>query len=183
MNVICYGDSNTYGYDPRSYFGERYDACWVEILAEKTGWNVVNDGMNGRRISKRPIDLPKDADILIIMLGDNDLLNGLSAAETARRMKAFLNKLSLPRDRILLIAPPPMKWGEWVPNQELIEASKALALAYQFLAEQMGIGFVDAGKWNISLAYDGVHFTEDGHRVFGENLSLFLEEIGGRCYV
>ena len=26
MNVICFGDSNTYGYDPRSYFGGRYDA-------------------------------------------------------------------------------------------------------------------------------------------------------------
>lgn len=22
MTVICYGDSNTYGYDPRSYLGE-----------------------------------------------------------------------------------------------------------------------------------------------------------------
>ncbi len=137
MNVICHGDSNTYGYDPRSYFGERYDERWVDILAERTGWNVVGDGMNGRRISKRPIDVPKDTDLLIIMLGDNDLLNGLSAAETAQRMRAFLNKISLPRDRILLIAPPPMKRGEWVPNQELIEASQALALAYQSLAEQL----------------------------------------------
>ena len=35
MNVICFGDSNTYGYDPRGYFGGRYDAdCrWVDILA------------------------------------------------------------------------------------------------------------------------------------------------------
>ena len=24
MKVICFGDSNTYGYDPRSYFGGRY---------------------------------------------------------------------------------------------------------------------------------------------------------------
>ena len=35
MNVICFGDSNTYGYDPRAYFGGRYDTdCrWVDILA------------------------------------------------------------------------------------------------------------------------------------------------------
>ena len=34
MKVICFGDSNTYGYDPRSYFGGRYDADirWVDIL-------------------------------------------------------------------------------------------------------------------------------------------------------
>ena len=25
MNVICFGDSNTYGYDPRSYLGGRGD--------------------------------------------------------------------------------------------------------------------------------------------------------------
>ncbi len=39
-NVLCFGDSNTYGYDPRSYFGGRYDADsrWVDILAAKTGW-------------------------------------------------------------------------------------------------------------------------------------------------
>ena len=44
MKVICYGDSNTYGYDPRSYIGGRYPAGdrWVDLLAEKTGWEVEN---------------------------------------------------------------------------------------------------------------------------------------------
>ena len=39
MKVICFGDSNTYGYDPRGYFGGRYDADsrWVDILAANTG--------------------------------------------------------------------------------------------------------------------------------------------------
>ena len=34
MNVICFGDSNTYGYDPRGYFGGRYDADsrWVDSV-------------------------------------------------------------------------------------------------------------------------------------------------------
>ena len=26
MTLLCYGDSNTYGFDPRSYFGGRYPA-------------------------------------------------------------------------------------------------------------------------------------------------------------
>ena len=26
MKVICFGDSNTYGYDPHSLLGDRYDA-------------------------------------------------------------------------------------------------------------------------------------------------------------
>lgn len=50
MKVICYGDSNTYGYDPRSYIGRSYPAGehWVDLLAEKTGWEVENRGMNGK---------------------------------------------------------------------------------------------------------------------------------------
>ena len=52
MKVICFGDSNTYGYDPRGYFGGRYDADsrWVDILSVETGWTVCNMGQNGREI-------------------------------------------------------------------------------------------------------------------------------------
>lgn len=52
MNVICFGDSNTYGYDPRGYFGGRYgaDCRWVDILAAETGWTISNMGQNGREI-------------------------------------------------------------------------------------------------------------------------------------
>ena len=37
MQIVCFGDSNTYGYDPRSYLGSRYpaDGRWVDLLAEK----------------------------------------------------------------------------------------------------------------------------------------------------
>lgn len=33
MKVICFGDSNTYGYNPRTWLGGRYDANsrWVGI--------------------------------------------------------------------------------------------------------------------------------------------------------
>lgn len=56
INVICFGDSNTYGYDPRSYLGGRYgpDSRWVDILAEKTGWTICNMGQNGREIPTSP---------------------------------------------------------------------------------------------------------------------------------
>ena len=59
MNVIFFGDSNTYGYDPLSWLGGRYDPdCrWVDILATKTGWTVVNMGQNGREIPSSPMNL------------------------------------------------------------------------------------------------------------------------------
>ena len=34
----------------------------------------------------------------------------------------------------------------------------------------LGVRFADAGDWNIPMAYDGVHFTEQGHRAFSAGL-------------
>ena len=173
MNVVCYGDSNTYGYDPRSYFGDRYDAdCrWVDILAVRTGWNIVNAGMNGREIPRRAISVAEDIDLLIIMLGTNDLLQGRSVENVTEQMEAFLSGLMVQKDKIRLVAPPPMRLGEWVTEQKLIDASEQLAETFRELAEQLGVRFINAGKWNIPMAYDGVHFTEEGHKRFAIGLS------------
>ena len=176
MKIICFGDSNTYGYDPRGYFGGRYDAPWPAILAARTGWNVVNDGMNGREIPQTPILFPMDTDLLIIMLGTNDLLQFRTPQAACEKMEHFLELLTLDRDKILLIAPPPMKFGEWVQNQELIDDSVMLGKHYKALAEHLGIRFADAGEWNIPLAYDGVHLSEEGHRAFAKGLIEYLHK-------
>ena len=91
MKVICFGDSNTYGYDPRGYFGGRYDAdCqWVDILAAETGWTVCNMGQNGREIPSVP-PFPADTDLLIVMLGTNDLLQGRGRQEAGSAPLGYL---------------------------------------------------------------------------------------------
>lgn len=179
MKVVCYGDSNTFGYDPRSYIGERYavNARWVDILAEKTGWEIRNNGMNGREIPCREIVFPKSTDILFVMLGTNDLLQGNCPEIVAERMENFLSRLTIEKKRIVLIAPPPMQFGEWVSSQKLIDASVLLAEKYQRLAERMNIWFVDGSQWDISLAYDGVHFTEEGHMEFANSLYHWLKTV------
>ena len=176
MNVICYGDSNTYGYDPRGYFGGRYEAdCrWVDILTSETGWTISNMRQNGREIPSSAPSFPTDTDLLIVMLGTNDLLQGRSPEQATERLERFLSGLSLNQSKILLIAPPPVALGAWVPSQQLIDDSRTFARLCQTLAERLGIRFADAGKWDIPLAYDGVHFTEQGHRAFAAGL---LEEL------
>lgn len=176
MTVICFGDSNTYGYDPRGHFGGRYDADsrWVDILATETGWIISNIGQNGREISSAAPAFPADTDLLIVMLGTNDLLQGRSPEQAAERLERFLSGIPLDRSKILLIAPPPVTLGAWVPSAKLIDSSRAFAQFCRVLAERMGIRFTNAGKWDIPLAYDGVHFTEQGHRAFAAGL---LEEL------
>ena len=176
MKVICFGDSNTYGYDPRGYFGGRYDADsrWVDILAMETGWTISNMGQNGREIPSAAPAFPADTDLLIVMLGTNDLLQGRSPEQAAERLERFLSGISLEQGKILLIAPSPVTQGTWVPSPQLIDDSRAFVRLCQVLAERLGVRFADAGKWDISLAYDGVHFTEQGHKNFAAGL---LEEL------
>ncbi len=174
MKIICFGDSNTYGYDPRGYFGGQYEHPWPELVAEILHCTVINWGENGREIPVKAMDLPTDTDLLIIMLGTNDLLQFWTPEATCAKMERFLESLAVDRNRILLIAPPPMKFGEWVLDQELIDDSIALAKAYQALSERLGIRFADAGRWNIPLAHDGVHMTQEGHRAFADGLFNYL---------
>ena len=184
MKVLCYGDSNTYGYDPRGFFGGRYtkESRWVDILAQKLKWEIQNEGQNGREIPSRPFQYqragelltPSAPDICAVMLGTNDLLRGFTAMETCSRMEAFLRYLQPKCGRLLLIAPPPMKRGAWVTEENLIAESVRLTEAYQVLSRKLGIAFVNAGQWNVDLTFDGVHFTEAGHRVFAEGLYTYL---------
>ena len=100
--IICIGDSNTWGYDPRSFGGGRYPegVRWTSLLGD--AWQVENLGENGReipvsdfavRILLGQISARLPADGLCVMLGTNDLLCGASPAEAARRMEGFLDRL------------------------------------------------------------------------------------------
>lgn len=187
MRVLCLGDSNTYGYDPRSFFGGQYPPAsrWVDILAGETGWTCINAGESGMEIPHRLYELlwlrrtledARPIDFLIIMLGGNDMLQGADAGETAARMEELLGRFSLSGENILLIAPPPMEEGEWITEARLLEESSRLGAEYEALARKVGVRFADAGKWRIPMTFDGVHFTEEGHRRFAAHLLHTLRD-------
>jgi len=177
VRILCFGDSNTYSYDPRGFFGDRYGAGdrWVDLLAKQTSHEVINAGANGREIPRNPYALRlltehAPVNFFLVMLGTNDLLQGATAKEAADRMEAFLNQLLPHCKQILLICPPPMKRGAWVLSDVLVAESNHLAEEYKLLAEKLNIPFIDTRHWNIELTFDGVHFTEEGHHTFAENL-------------
>ena len=189
--ILCIGDSNTYGYDPRSFLGDRYpeEVRWTGLL-HKAGWEMINCGQNGREIPARETQFASFAQMLreeqplglvTIMLGTNDLLQHprFLAEDVAARMEAFLSYLSsaLPGARFLLIAPPPMRSGEWVADDRLLVESARLGKCYRELAARLGIAFADAGEWNVALCFDGVHFTPEGHKAFAEGISVYLRDI------
>ena len=184
--ILCIGDSNTFGYDPRSWFGGRYpaDVRWTGLL-ERHGCQVVNWGQNGLSIP-REYDFPLlknlirsklPADAVTIMLGSNDLLNGTKAEEAARRMERLLLAIrEAGADRILLIAPPVMQPGTWVQGDAVVRESALLAERYRALADRLETDFANAGDWDISISYDGVHFLPEGHAAFARKLLEKLAE-------
>ena len=65
----------------------------MDILAAETGWVLGNWGANGRELPDAAPDIPADTDLLIVMLGTNDLLQGRRPKATAERMERFLTGL------------------------------------------------------------------------------------------
>ena len=189
--LLCYGDSNTYGYDPRSYLGGRYPESvrWTALLSAE-GWKVANKGENGRSIPKLDQEIKMavqsvcgvEADILTVMLGSNDLLQclGLSAEICGERMEKFLTALLAKAKadlKIMLVAPPPMEAGAWVSDHRTLLESRRLAGCYEVVAHQLGIAFADCGAWGVGLSYDGVHFTEEGHMAFAKGIRIALDAL------
>lgn len=181
MKILCIGDSNTYGYDPRSYLGSRYPAevRWTDRLGKH---DVINCGVNGMTIPRehsRYAGLIRinDPDLVIVMLGTNDLFRSPGAGQIANQMGRFIDSISGAAKQILLISPPILQYGEWVMDDDLVEESQDLGGLYRRLADRKGCLFADSAEWDIEMTYDGVHFSPEGHAVFAQKLEEVLKSV------
>jgi len=188
MKILCYGDSNTYGYDGTDPFGGRLpeDARWPELMGKSLGCACLNCGLNGRRVPRYPRSVEADlrllsrakaGDLILILLGTNDLLCGAEPEETAACMRGFLEKLreAHPGCALLLAAPPAVT----VDGDAFAAAFPALAEAYRALAQELGIFFADTGPWQIPLVGDGVHFSARGHLLFALKMGQTVRALLG----
>ena len=198
--ILFYGDSNTYGYDPRSFFGDRFsrEIRWTARLsaAAEREWNVFAEGMNGREIPSGKYELRhvfsllqegvqgKAPDWFAVMLGTNDLFSTypeFSACRVSEKMARFLDQIreAAPRISVLLIAPPPIgrEDASSLEEQLLNRESRKLGARYKELALQRGLSFIDTAEWNIPMAFDGVHFSEEGHRIFASHMMEALSAL------
>ena len=154
--IVCIGDSNTWGYDPRGFGGGRYPAAvrWTAQLDSLPQWVIHNLGENGReiphsafalRLLGQQLEALAPLDGMCLMLGANDLLCGASPAAVAARMEDLFDRLDAYGAPLLLIAPPRFCSGTWVAEEGLIDASAQLAGLYRTLAQDKAIAFADAG--------------------------------------
>lgn len=135
--VLCYGDSNTYGFNPLN--GMRYpkEVRWTGRLQQLLGedYSVIEEGCNGRTtIFEDPVEgwkkgldylrpclnTHKPVDVVILMLGTNDLkkMFGAGAEDAAGGAKMLVKVIQeFTKEKqgftpdIILVSPPRIEEG------------------------------------------------------------------------
>lgn len=181
--LVLYGDSNTYGYDPRGTLGGRYpaEARWATIVktALSDSYEVIEEGMNGRMLPGVEhgyfVELLSglvSEDTVVMMLGTNDVLlsyrpDVTQIADKMERILSYVKKNF--SGKFIMIAPPLIEAVE--PDlQAYRDASIEMNQCFMKLAKRYEIPAFDASEWNITMGYDGVHFTVEGHKRFAEKM-------------
>ena len=202
--VLCFGDSNTWGYSPLDGSRHPHDVRWTGVLQRLLGsdYLVIEEGLNGRtnvtNEEERPIRSGLDVlsilleshrplDLVVIMLGTNDLKHdfNLSAEEIADGARQVCRSVIdceylVDPPQILLISPTHI---ELMTEEEqdifigAIEKSRELARHYQVVAEDLGIHFLDASRIVVKTNLDGVHWDAGQHHDFGKALSGMIGQI------
>ena len=203
--VLCFGDSNTWGYNPRTK--ERYskDERWTGVLKKELGqeYEVIEEGLNGRTtVWEDPIEgyksgkdylIPcleshKPVDLVIIMLGTNDLKKrfSLSSYDIANGAGVLvdiaLKSGSGPgggSPKVLLIAPP--KVGKLTEFAEMFEGarekSEKFSYYYRKIADEYGCEFLDASEVVTSSNIDGIHLELSEHQKLGKRVATLVKRI------
>ena len=194
LKIVCYGDSNTFGYKP---YGNRYLNPYPVILQKLLGNNykVFNEGLNGRtsiykaRFYERVgINTVNDLleynhiDYLIFMLGTNDLKIG-----NANTIDDLYNGLDLLLDKItklniidnfIFISPILLGKDVEVTDIEFNYHSYKLSLSlydiYKRLSDKYKPCLLIDAKEYITPTIDNEHFPEEGHNILASILANYF---------
>jgi lysophospholipase L1-like esterase len=193
--ILCFGDSNTWGYDPATE--DRFDdqTRWTGVLQAALGgdFTVIEEGLNGRTtVWNDPIEGYKNGhdylvpclethrplDLVVLMLGTNDLKRrfSLSAYDIAQGVAVLLRAISYSKagrdghaPRVLLLAPPPV--AKLTGFGEMFEGSEAKSLLlgqhYRAVAVEYNVAFLDTSTVIRSSDLDGIHFEAEEHTKLG----------------
>jgi lysophospholipase L1-like esterase len=203
--IVCYGDSNTWGWNAATQ--ARFDRAerWPGVLRQELGpdYLIIEEGLNGRTtVWDDPIEgykngkeylIPclethKPLDLVIIMLGTNDLKKrfSLSAYDIAEGAGVLVHTAQLGASgpdggppQVLLIAPPPVsRLSEYADMFEGSESkSRKFSEQYRRVAEAYGCHFMDAGQVIVSSDLDGIHLDLSEHQKLGQAVAARVREI------
>ncbi|PRD42225.1 arylesterase [Phyllobacterium phragmitis] len=200
--VLCYGDSLTWGYDATGPGRHALEDRWPSVLQEALGnqVNVIAEGLNGRTTAFNDYAAAEDRngarvlptilgthaplDLVIIMLGTNDMKpfisgSALGAKQGMRRLvdivrrHPYFGEAEAPD--VLIVAPPHI--GE-TANPDFaalltggVAESRKLAILYADMADETSCGFFDAARVARTTPIDGIHMDADHTKALGRALA------------
>ena len=206
--ILCYGDSNTYGL--KSDLQTRYprEVRWTGILQKMLGeeYYVIEEGLggrttfwddpvedykNGKKYLLPCLDSHKPLDLVIIMLGTNDLKTrfSVSAFDVSVAMENLVKTIlksdagiDFQAPQVLLVTPVPIHSVNNPDLDQMLagaeEKSKMLAPYYEEIAKRNQIHYLNPEGMIEVNDVDGIHYTEKGHRQMAEMMVEKIREIG-----
>ncbi len=200
--ILCYGDSNTFGYIPENSGRYDKDSRWCGVLANLLqNCEVVEEGMNNRTgFFKNPAGLKqsggeylsvflqncKDIDICILAVGTNDaqFFYELDEEKTEAGLKNLINSVreANPLTKIIII--PPVKITENILksgfammfDRNSIEKIEKVFPVFEKTAKQNDCLYFDFNKFAVPSVVDGLHYSAQSHKIIGEELAKFICE-------
>jgi len=207
--ILCYGDSNTWGHIPGT--GERYppDIRWPGVLQQTLGDGnkIIEEGLcgrttvwddplseyrNGREYLVPCLDTHAPIDLVVLMLGSNDLKTRFSApmlniADGVGKLVDIIQRSDAGVNggppQVLLIAPPPISP---VPGSDIdedlsggVEKSRKFADYYRRVADEYNCSFLDSSQAISPSVVDGLHFEPQAHKALGLAVADIVKKILG----
>ena len=199
--IICYGDSNTFGFNAKdgSIFDE--NTRWTSLLQKNLGaeYEVVNEGMYDRTgFSDNPrgdlfsgpkhflemLSKTDNIDLLILAIGTNDLQSqyNISFDTIENGLRNLVNLAKTKVKNIIII--PPVKLDERILkgafntqfDETGVEKSKKVGQIYRQIADENGCEIFDINEFTTPSDYDGLHYDENSHRLIAEKLAEFIKK-------
>jgi lysophospholipase L1-like esterase len=205
--ILCFGNSNTWGYTPGT--GERleYSSRWTGIIAQSLHekYHIIEEGLNGRTIAWDDpthegrnglkyllpcLETHRPLDIIIVFLGTNDLKNYFNGSiqDIVDNMDKMIKIIkdsqygygfdSIPPQILLLSIPHILKINR--QDSSFINArekSIQLTTKYRDIALNNHINFLDITATIKPSPIDGVHLNKENHQKLAQLLIQKIKEI------
>jgi lysophospholipase L1-like esterase len=206
--VMCFGDSNTHGSMAAGTGHPRFarDTRWPGVLAATLGpdWHVVEEGHPGRTTTRDDpfegahkngltalpalLESHRPLDLVVIMLGTNDLKNrfGASPDDIARGAERLAGVVlasdagpGARHPSVLLVVPPGIalvgELGDMFAGAP--EKAPGLAAAFRRAGARLGVPVFEAAPHAEIDMDDGVHLTAAGQRALGRAVAAEIARL------
>ncbi|NJD02921.1 MAG: hydrolase [Ruminiclostridium sp.] len=204
--ILCYGDSNTWGYNPTTMGRYGINERWTGQLAVRLGnsYRIIEEGLNCRTtVWEDPVDgsyksgkdylapcldSHRPIDLVILWLGTNDLKRRFSLAPSdistgvevlIKIIENSASGIDGNAPEILLLSPTPV--GKPVDFHEMFkdaeEKSIKLHALYSEIAKLHGCKYFNPSEIISVSGIDGVHFDLESHSKLAEKLASIIKNI------